>query len=90
MGIPISDDVEIRELGLVKTRSGHCVYGAGQIQIWDQETYRLQHWDEQRIDITLNGGRLHGVTSSETGGRPSLASRRTLPTSPIRRSPATT
>ena len=36
-------------------------YGAGTVSIWDSGTYDTKHWDEEKIEVTLNGKRLRGA-----------------------------
>lgn len=36
-------------------------YGAGEIRIWDNETYELLDWADNRIKIRLLGNRVSGV-----------------------------
>jgi bifunctional non-homologous end joining protein LigD len=38
-------------------------YGAGTVEIWDQGTYDLQVWSDERIAFTLHGKRLEGSYS---------------------------
>jgi DNA ligase D-like protein (predicted 3'-phosphoesterase) len=35
-------------------------YGAGTVTIWDRGTYETKHWDAEKIEVTLHGGRLDG------------------------------
>jgi bifunctional non-homologous end joining protein LigD len=35
-------------------------YGAGTVSIWDNGTYKVKHWDENKIEVTLQGKRLDG------------------------------
>jgi DNA ligase D, 3''-phosphoesterase domain len=35
-------------------------YGAGTVTIWDHGTYETRHWDDEKIEVTLNGNRLNG------------------------------
>ena len=35
-------------------------YGAGTVKTWDKGSYQLKVWDDNKIEITLNGERLHG------------------------------
>jgi bifunctional non-homologous end joining protein LigD len=35
-------------------------YGAGTVAIWDSGTYDTEHWDDEKIEITLHGRRLNG------------------------------
>src|SRR5262249_9417364 len=36
-------------------------YGAGTVELWDQGTYELLEWSDEKIEFILNGKRLHGV-----------------------------
>jgi bifunctional non-homologous end joining protein LigD len=36
-------------------------YGAGTVSIWDSGTYDTKHWDDEKIEVTLHGKRLHGA-----------------------------
>ena len=36
-------------------------YGSGEIEIWDQGTYQLHDWQEDRIQFVLHGVRLQGA-----------------------------
>ncbi len=35
-------------------------YGAGTVKIWDRGHYELKLWENDKIEVTLNGERLHG------------------------------
>jgi DNA ligase D-like protein (predicted 3'-phosphoesterase) len=35
-------------------------YGAGTVKIWDKGHYETKVWENDKIEFTLNGGRLHG------------------------------
>ncbi len=35
-------------------------YGAGTVKIWDKGNYELKLWEKDKIEVTLNGARLHG------------------------------
>jgi DNA ligase D-like protein (predicted ligase)/DNA ligase D-like protein (predicted 3'-phosphoesterase) len=35
-------------------------YGAGTVKIWDKGNYTTKFWDENKIEVTLNGQRLKG------------------------------
>ena len=35
-------------------------YGAGTVRIWDKGTFTVKVWEEDKIEFTLNGKRLHG------------------------------
>jgi DNA ligase D-like protein (predicted ligase)/DNA ligase D-like protein (predicted 3'-phosphoesterase) len=35
-------------------------YGAGTVKIWDKGHYETKLWDKDKIEVTLNGERLHG------------------------------
>jgi bifunctional non-homologous end joining protein LigD len=35
-------------------------YGAGTVTIWDKGTYATKHWAADKIEVTLNGGRVSG------------------------------
>ncbi len=35
-------------------------YGAGTVKIWDKGTYEAKIWENDKIEVTLNGGRLKG------------------------------
>jgi len=35
-------------------------YGAGTVKIWDKGHYELKLWEKDKIEVTLNGARLHG------------------------------
>ena len=35
-------------------------YGAGTVKIWDKGHYETKVWEPDKIEITLNGERLHG------------------------------
>jgi len=35
-------------------------YGAGTVSIWDKGTYATKHWAADKIEVTLNGGRVSG------------------------------
>ncbi len=36
-------------------------YGAGTVTIWDSGTYDTKHWDAEKIEVLLHGGRLNGA-----------------------------
>lgn len=36
-------------------------YGAGTVTIWDSGTYETKHWDPEKIEVRLHGGRLDGM-----------------------------
>ncbi len=35
-------------------------YGAGTVKIWDKGYYTIKLWENDKIEVTLNGERLHG------------------------------
>jgi bifunctional non-homologous end joining protein LigD len=35
-------------------------YGAGTVKIWDHGTYVTKFWEQDKIEVTLNGQQLHG------------------------------
>lgn len=35
-------------------------YGAGTVSIWDSGTYETKHWDNEKIEVMLQGRRLNG------------------------------
>jgi bifunctional non-homologous end joining protein LigD len=35
-------------------------YGAGTVIIWDKGTFTTKVWEEDKIEVTLNGERFHG------------------------------
>ena len=35
-------------------------YGAGTVKIWDKGHYETKFWEDDKIEVTLNGQRLHG------------------------------
>ena len=35
-------------------------YGAGEVEIWDKGTFNLMTWEEDRIEVVLQGNRLNG------------------------------
>lgn len=35
-------------------------YGAGTVKIWDKGTFDVKAWEEDKIEVTLNGKRLNG------------------------------
>jgi DNA ligase D-like protein (predicted 3'-phosphoesterase) len=54
--------VEDHELGYIdfKGTIPEGVYGAGKVEIWDKGTYALKHRSKDKIELTLNGGKLSG------------------------------
>jgi DNA ligase D-like protein (predicted ligase)/DNA ligase D-like protein (predicted 3'-phosphoesterase) len=36
-------------------------YGAGTVSIWDNGTYQVKQWDEQKIEVIFHGKRLDGL-----------------------------
>lgn len=58
-------------------------YGAGEVKIWDRGSYEPLEWEEDKIVVVLEGGRIHGeyvlVKFKKGGGDDWLLFRRKEP-----------